>query len=166
MKIMYKNRSLLDAGENVIVHGCNAAGVMGAGVASEIRNKWPFACTPYFEAEHHNLGEVIWGMARAQNAIDSHRFILIGHLIVQQEFGRDKNHVYVNYDAIQIAMRTLNIFMRGCDQPVAMPMIGAGLGNGDRSRIEQIIEREATRFKPIVYIRDLAVYQNVVSKNK
>ena len=39
MKIIYKQGDLLEAEEVVIVHGCNAQGVVGSGVALAIRNK-------------------------------------------------------------------------------------------------------------------------------
>jgi hypothetical protein len=49
MKIIYKQGDLLDCIEKVIVHGCNAQGVMGSGVALAIRKKYPDAARAYFD---------------------------------------------------------------------------------------------------------------------
>ena len=41
MDIIYRQGNLLDAREIVILHGTNARGVMGSGVARQIRARWP-----------------------------------------------------------------------------------------------------------------------------
>ena len=48
MKFEYKTGDLLAVPSGHIVHGCNAQGAMGAGVALAIRNKCLtcFGCTP------------------------------------------------------------------------------------------------------------------------
>ena len=41
MKIIYKKGNLLDAQTDVIAHQVNCQGVMGSGVAKQIKEKWP-----------------------------------------------------------------------------------------------------------------------------
>ena len=41
MEIVYKEGNLLDAQTDVIAHQVNCQGVMGSGVAKQIRDKWP-----------------------------------------------------------------------------------------------------------------------------
>ena len=47
MEIIYKNGNLLDAQTAVIAHQVNCQGVMGSGVAKQIRDKWTNVYTAY-----------------------------------------------------------------------------------------------------------------------
>ena len=143
MKIIYKQGNLLECTEDVIVHGCNAQGKMGSGVAKAIREKYPEAYNAY-KAEYDNhwllVGEVI-------GAYSGDKLIL--NAITQTHYGRDKNRVYVDYDAVRTAFKFIN---EHCDYPsIAMPKIGAGLANGDWNIIEKIIEEECINVQPVVY---------------
>jgi len=149
MKIIYKTGDLLDAEERIIAHGCNAKGVMGAGVALAIKKKWPAAYHDYrkeFDFNPHSLylGRVIY------SKVDIN-YRVIAHCITQATYGRAKKQ-YVDYDAVRYAIRTLNSDLdNGKPFSVAMPMIGAGLAGGDWFIIEKIIESEAVSFQPVVY---------------
>ena len=48
------NDDLLNSPDRIIVHGCNAQGVMGAGVAKAIRTKYPEAYSNYFYMNKNN----------------------------------------------------------------------------------------------------------------
>ncbi len=59
MKIVTKTGNLMDVTEGHIVHGCNAQGVMGSGVALAVKNKYPGAFDDYraiYEDEGLELG--------------------------------------------------------------------------------------------------------------
>src|SRR5258705_81628 len=47
MTIIHKSGNILDATENIIIHQVNCEGVMGAGLAKQLRNKWPIIYTEY-----------------------------------------------------------------------------------------------------------------------
>jgi O-acetyl-ADP-ribose deacetylase (regulator of RNase III) len=135
--IEYVDGNLLDAPQKIIVHGCNAQGVMGSGVAKAIREKWPGAYTEYARVHCESglcLGQVIWF------PVDDK---LIANAITQEFYGRDKKR-YVDYDALRVAFKEINMLSEEIDADVAMPMIGAGLGGGSWTVIENIIE---TTFK-------------------
>ena len=154
MPIKYVKGNLLDAKEGIIAHGCNAQGVMGAGVALAIKNKWPVAFQTYADWYSNfglELGQVIWA------DVDDK---LIANCITQETYGRQDGKVYVDYDAIRICMKNIRIGggiipLGTTDKSplanVAMPKIGAGLGGGDWNKIEKIIENELRGFDVTVY---------------
>lgn len=144
MNIIYKKGSVLDATEPFILHGCNAQGRMGSGVALAIREKWPEA----YEAYRNTYLSVGLRMGTISSAKSKDgKYIL--NAITQDTYGHDKKQ-YVCYDAIRTIMRNINFCCAGGF--VAMPKIGAGLGGGDWNVIASIIEEESTRIHPVVYV--------------
>lgn len=155
MKIDYRKGDLFSTEITTIVHGCNAQGVMGSGVAKIIRDKYPKAYERYrSEYELHNhlkLGDII-PVPCGNRDNDPKNFKIIVNAITQDFFGRD-NQRYVSYDAVADAMNKINVMFQiyGISE-IAMPQIGAGLGGGDWNVIASIIESELTQVQPIVYI--------------
>lgn len=143
MKIEYRNGDLLDTDIKHILHGCNARGVMGSGVAKLIRQKWPKAFEDYhivYNSVGLELGSYI------TSAQPDGKTII--NAITQETYG--KTGIHISYWAIATIIRNLNNFEDM--KYVAMPQIGSGLGGGDWRVIEGIIENESKRFQPVVYI--------------
>lgn len=132
--IEYRKGNLLDVTQGIIVHGCNAQGVMGSGVAKAVKDKYPGAYMYYKQAVNNSdaeLGDVIWYQANEH--------LVIANAITQEYYGRDGKR-YANYAAIARGFRL--VFMRWGRfdyEAVYFPKIGAGLGGGDWNIIEQII---------------------------
>lgn len=132
--IQYKTGNLLDTPDSFIVHGCNAQGVMGSGVAKAIRDKYPAAYEDYKSAiANHPYGEKLLGKVYACVMSDDK---VILNAITQEFYGKDGKK-YVSYDAIDEAMGRVAKFTK---KPISMPKIGAGLGGGSWRIIEAIIE--------------------------
>ena len=148
MTIRYVTGDLLDAPEHIIVHGCNAQGVMGSGVAKTIRDTYPEAYNLYRHQYNQNglkLGEIII------YEYDSCRMVV--NMITQEFYGKDGKQ-YVSYEAIEAGFRNLHkwigeTFM--ADPGVAIPMIGSGLGGGDWDTIAAIIESVMDGIDVVVY---------------
>jgi O-acetyl-ADP-ribose deacetylase (regulator of RNase III) len=148
MKIEYRHGNLLSASERIIIHGCNAQGVMGSGVARFVRDKYPKAYDDYraeYEANGLPLGSIVWSPQ------DTHEEHLIGNAITQEFFGGNPIR-YVSYDAIERVIVEINSNADG--ESIAMPLIGAGLANGRWPIISSIIETHSTAFQPVVYLID------------
>lgn len=146
MKIEYIKGDLLSTDCKTILHGCNAQGVMGSGVAKIIRETYPKAYTVYrekYNREGLRLGDCI-------RVLDGNKLIV--NAITQQYYGRDGSK-YVSYDAIDEVMKEINAmhYIYGIKE-IAMPQIGAGLGGGDWQVIEAIIESRLTLVQPKVYV--------------
>jgi O-acetyl-ADP-ribose deacetylase (regulator of RNase III) len=144
MKIEYRKGDLLETDIQHIIHGCNSRGVMGSGVAKAIRDKYPNAFRDYFDM-YNEVGLEL-GDACVSKQPDGK---VIYNAITQLDYGRDPSKVYVSYWAIA------NVFCKADNtniEEIAMPMIGAGLANGDWNVISAIIENTLTRVKPVVYV--------------
>lgn len=144
MKIRTIVGDLFKAPQKVMIHGCNAQGAFGAGVAGQVRRRFPAAFQAYDYAYRSGgliLGTIIWADCGSGR---------IGNAITQEFFGNEPGRVYVDYEAVAAVMRRLNDEVDEGSE-VAMPMIGAGLAGGSWSRIAQIIETEAVRYQPVVY---------------
>jgi len=102
MKIIYRKGDLLECSERIILHGCNAQGRMGSGVAKAIRNRYPEAFNAY-ALQHQDyglkLGTIVWA--------ECHDGRLVVNCITQQFYGRE-HRLYCSYDAIRNCMRSAN----------------------------------------------------------
>lgn len=145
MKITYKKGNALEGPEEYLLHGCNNRGVMGSGIAKQIRLKYPEAYNAYKIAEKsHGL---IMGSISFYNSLAYDKVIF--NCITQDGYGNDGKQ-YVSYDAILDCIISLNKQSEVIFQKVAMPKIGAGLGGGDWDTISMIFE-EHSMFYPVVY---------------
>ncbi len=112
-----------------IMHGCNAQGVMGSGVANIIRLEYPKAYEVYaLQYPHYILGEVI-PVKVADN-------LVIVNAITQDDYGTHK--VQVDYDAVEQACRGVKHLANSGmieSKNISFPFIGAGLAGGDQGKI-------------------------------
>lgn len=147
MKINYVNGDLFATDIKTIVHGCNAQGVMGSGVAKGIRENFPKAYERYVKEYklHNHLAMGSITVVPCDNKI-------IVNAITQEYYGRDGSK-YVSYDAVDEVMKAINSmhYVYGIKE-IAMPQIGAGLGGGDWKVIEAIIEHRLSLVNPTVYV--------------
>ncbi len=156
MQIEYQIGDMFAGPEKILVHGCNAQGRMGSGVAKVVRDRFPAAYDAYAKVHRERglrLGEVIWAICDDR---------IIGNAITQERYGYDGQR-YVDYDAIRDAMREVNRFVQqvqsgdididriGPVVRVGFPLLGAGLGGGEWSVIAAIIEDKSDCFTPVVY---------------
>jgi O-acetyl-ADP-ribose deacetylase (regulator of RNase III) len=153
MKIIYKQGDVLGGPEPWVLHGCNAQGVMGSGVALAVKKKYPSAYTTYLASAQQGgmrLGVVTFAVQ--ENGL------CVFNGITQEFYGHQPSWgktVYVSYDAVTEVMAAMDYCAKeqGQDWPieVAMPKIGAGLGGGDWDTIAEIIEQGSNHFQPVVY---------------
>ena len=156
MIITYITGNLLKSPHRLILHGCNAQGVMGSGVAKAIRAKYPLAYEIYrkkYECDGLLLGEVVYAYISSEN-------LWIANGISQEYYGRIEK-TYVDYEAINSIITNVNSFAHkhGIDE-VAMPLIGAGLGGGSWKIISNEIEKCFVAVQPIVYVLDGIIPSN------
>lgn len=141
--------SFLKPGD-IMVHGCNAQGVMGSGIAATVRALYPGAYDAYRKAEETTgliMGDVI-------PYFDVNDRITIANAITQEFFGRDPKVRYMSYDAIDDAFKKLRLATEiSRYERLFFPMIGAGLGNGKWPVIQEIIRGafEGSEI-PLIYV--------------
>lgn len=114
-----------------IVHGCNAQGVMGSGVAKQIRAKWP-------KAYEHYKDRAVLGCNSYYKCDDE---TVIVNAVTQEYYGNDK-FVYVDYRAMKDCFMKLALVIPMHDIPrvVNFPLIGCGLAGGKWEIVSKIID--------------------------
>lgn len=124
---------LLDLTEGIICHQVNCQRVAGAGLALQIRNKWP-EWYDGFLAYTPRLGDaMLWAVEPK---------LIVASLYAQKFYGKG---LQTNYFAFDTALLRLRQRMRESyfeTKQVYMPYgIGCGLAGGDWNVIEPLIEK-------------------------
>jgi O-acetyl-ADP-ribose deacetylase (regulator of RNase III) len=126
-----------EAGEGVIfVHGCNAKGVMGSGVAALVKKLYPHA----FEAYKQEYNDFGFDLGSTQFVKKTNiTSVIVCNAITQENYGRDGRQ-YVSYVAVIKALESVRDVALADNLPVYLPMIGGGLGGGDVKRLTAIFQ--------------------------
>lgn len=131
--IKYVKGDLLKANQQLIVHQCNARGIMGSGVARQVKEQYPSVYGKYFDMCDSRPRSKLMGEAQIVQ-IDDKRSIV--NLIGQYHFlPRTQRHT--DYNALEKGFKQLKIDRPKVD--LAMPKIGCGLGGGDWNIVSQLI---------------------------
>lgn len=184
MKIEYRVGDALATECAFIVQGVNSKGVMGSGIAKSIRIVYPKVYdeyNAYYVKWGLSLGEVIPVWVDETN-YDGHMVgkRVIFNSVTQENFGRDPDVVYVDYQAITDVFDEINHLMfedlyidfakengswTGPFWPqIALPLIGAGLANGKWLEIARRIEQASIHFQPVVYVENQEKLDMILSE--
>jgi O-acetyl-ADP-ribose deacetylase (regulator of RNase III) len=127
---------MLKVQRGILVHGCNCYGVMGAGIAQQVRSRWPDVYD--FYARHcETLGKGALGTITIHNPAKD---LVLVNAMTQDGFGKGMRHV--NYEAVAQCFERINDVLghKASQLPVCFPMIGAGLGGGNWPIVKAIID--------------------------
>lgn len=126
-----KTQDILLADDNIIVHQVNNLGIMGAGLALQIRNKYP----KVFEA-YKNTEQIIGKLHLCK--IDTDKYIC--NMFSQNGISRSKRTT--DYDAMEGCIARLVKYAKDKGYTIAMPYkIGCGLAGGDWEKVKAIIDK-------------------------
>jgi len=142
--------------EGIICHQTNCLGMMGVGIALQIKNKWPHVYNDYVDfckmisgATHADslplLGSIYVSKASPR--------IYVAHVFGQQKIGHGK---LTSYDAVDLSLYKLKNKMRksfgdhyqhvDVDFPIFFPkLMGCGYGGGKWKIYQSIIEEHFPR---------------------
>lgn len=147
--------NVLDLRYGILVHGCNCLGVMGAGVALAIRNKWPGVFDAYQDAHKScglRLGDVVTvASTRVSLPPEVSRHVhglsqelpadlIVVNAMTQENIATKPGQVRVDYDAIEAAFKRVYLLARDSGLPVHFPAIGSGLAGGHWPEVAKRIE--------------------------
>lgn len=134
--------------KHVLVHGCNCVGKYNSGIAKQIREQYPKAYEEYLKyVKNINSGNLIGNI----NPVSIGDTGIVINAFTQQLYGRDPNVVYVNYRALEHAIKLIANEYK--DSMILLPRIGAGLANGDWNTIKDIIKNEFKNNSYMVFIK-------------
>lgn len=133
----------------IFVHGCNAMGQMGSGIASLVKKLYPWAYEAY-KREHRDFGLHLGDVHFIEN-VDS--YVTVCNAITQKNYGRD-GKLYVNYDALVTAMFAVANEAKKRNVPVYLPLIGGGLGGGDVKRLTAIFQAVFHDVDATLYLKE------------
>lgn len=107
MELCLKEGNLLDTKTDVIAHQVNCQGVMGSGVAKQIRDKWPVVFEEYYKLysaykKSQSPGDLL-GYAQIIPLGDSGKNV--ANLFGQDRYGIGERHT--NYEALYRALLDL-----------------------------------------------------------
>jgi O-acetyl-ADP-ribose deacetylase (regulator of RNase III) len=128
-----------------IAHGANCFNIMGAGIAGQIKNKYPqvFYADKYYQVckgieRLGNLSfvEIEEVQVEAKSIGSTLKFPgVIFNLYTQNNPGPD-----ACYDAVRLSLRKLNSWIEG--ETVGLPKIGCGIGGLEWDKVKVIIQEE------------------------
>lgn len=134
---------LFDKGEfTTIIHGVNCRKTMGAGIAKQIKDRYPEA---YYADKYFNLPEGLWRLGKySSNEAGS-----IINLYTQDLPGPN-----ASLEAIRLALRLVadDILMQG--ELIGLPQIGCGIGGLKWEDVRPIIQEELKDFDVTIVIYD------------
>lgn len=135
--ITYQKGNLLDVQSGIIAHGCNTLGVMGAGVALAVKNKYPKVFEYYEALCMTSDPDTLIGQNQIVRVSPD---LEIANCFTQKSFGISRSSdKQVSYDAVADCFNDLYYKYRSEDITINIPKIGSGLGGGKWSVIEAII---------------------------
>jgi len=140
--IHFVKGDLLDSDCDYICHQVNCRGVMGAGIARQIRERWPWVFTSYHaycdrcKSRNESLLGNIWGVKIDH---DNRNPQWVINMFAQEEYGYYGGR-FTSYDAFANCLEAMRDRLPR-DKTIAFPKgIGCGLGGGDWNIILRLIE--------------------------
>lgn len=134
--IHYVKGNLLDSNCDYICHQVNCQGVMGSGIAKQIRERWPVVFSSYRAyCDRHMRDELlgeIWGVR-----VSDDQWVV--NMFAQDNFGYDGRR-FTSYDAFATCLTKMRDRLPK-DKTIGFPKnIGCGLGGGNWKIISTLIE--------------------------
>jgi O-acetyl-ADP-ribose deacetylase (regulator of RNase III) len=129
--------NMLDVARGLLVHGCNARGSMGKGIALAIKERFPAAFDIY--RRQHETSGLRLGTITVAHIADG---LLIVNAVTQDRWHHpDPSVVLVDYDAVERAFQHVRTTALKEGLGVHFPLIGCGLARGKWSEVAPRIER-------------------------
>lgn len=124
---------------DVVVHGCNCFHTMGAGVAEQLREAFPWIYDIDRKTAYGDVNKLgTYSKTRVLIPTEPGSVTILNGY-TQFRIGRDKSGTPpLNYEAVDALFGRVAVDFRGLR--IGYPRIGAGLGGGNWQRIAEIID--------------------------
>lgn len=141
-----------------VLHQVNCQGVMGSGVAKQVKEKFPNVFFAYINRCDAFSPKTLLGTAQLVETAKDYgtKFLGIFNLFSQEKYGYDGKR-YTDYSALRKCLFIVNETCREfntTDKPtVAIPyLMGCDRGGGDWETVCKIIEDELTDCEVVAYM--------------
>jgi O-acetyl-ADP-ribose deacetylase (regulator of RNase III) len=139
---------LLQATEDVLIQSVNCRGVMGSGLAKQIRKKYPLVYTQYKALCNFKKPDELLGECQLVTCTDGK---IVANLFGQRDYGNDGKQ-YTNTYALQNALFEVLMVAKSFKYSVAIPwQLGSGLGGADWNDVYQIIDDVFKEYQVTIY---------------
>lgn len=142
-------KDILTVDSGIIIHQVNCRGVMGAGLARQIKTAYPRVFNSYKQLVDRSEASMLMGRAQVIRTKENSN-LFVCNLYAQEFFGNDHKQ-YTHYPSIEKGLKNLASRIVDKNMSIHIPYgLGAGLGGGDSSIILEIIEKHlpsATLYK-------------------
>jgi O-acetyl-ADP-ribose deacetylase (regulator of RNase III) len=140
-KLIYTNGDVTNPkgmGNKIIIQLCNNIGVMGAGVALCIANKYPMVKKNYINLYRSTGLKLGFSQFVQTNNLE----IIIANLIAQKGIN-DGRYGYkgdlVDYESLKKCLNTVFCFAKESNSTIHAPKIGSGLAGGSWDKVEAML---------------------------
>ena len=144
------NRDITTVSTGVIAHQVNCQGVMGAGIAKALRDRYQILYPLYKQLCISREDYDLLGLMQLIQVTDT---LYISNVFGQLTYGKDASVIYTNYEALKVSLNKL--FESASDKKldVYIPYkIGCGLANGDWNVVLNIINELDALYDVNIYI--------------
>lgn len=140
--------NIFDSGADTILHQVNCQGVMGSGIAKQVRDRYPNVYASY-----KNLCTAI---RDPSILLGTAQFIRIDHcvyivnLFAQDKYGYDGKQ-YTDYLALDSCLNQVRIHTLRSNEVIAIPYrMGCDRGGGDWNVVYEMIEKQLGDFNVLI----------------
>ena len=126
---------IFESGADIICHQVNCQGVMGSGIAKQVRERYPWVYAEYKKCCSLSPDYILLGSYQ-QVYIDEKRAVL--NIFGQRYYGYD-GKCYTSYDALKEAFKDISKTYH--NKIIAIPyLMGCARGGGDWNTVYKMIE--------------------------
>lgn len=130
--------NIFESGADVILHQVNCQGVMGSGVAKQVKELYPQVFSSYKNVcDNTEEKKNMLGMVQCIR-IETGKYI--ANLFAQENYGYD-GKCYTDYAALKRCLKAVADYPLFDDQVIAIPyLMGCHRGGGDWNKVYKMIE--------------------------
>jgi len=156
-RVKIVNGDILNCTEDIICQQVNCQGVMGSGLARQLRDKYPKMFVQYKSwCKFAKTPEALLGNVHFyyHDPYDTgYPVKVIANIFGQLTYGRVPNTIYTDYEALATGFLKVSQMARETKKTTAIPYgMGAGLAGGDWGTVLAMIESRETFINKFVTI--------------